>query len=79
MLLEAFNRIQRKTQMVMGDESVPKSPDTFEHRPNVGCIVLMYRYIQGKISTAIKKFIYQLSPLTGLRDFFSVPTHLSWS
>lgn len=47
-----LHRVHRRAQVLVGDdESVTR---TLEHRRNVGCIVLMYRYIQDVSSPEIR-------------------------
>lgn len=52
---EVLDRTQRKAQVFMNDKSVANTPDIVEHRCNVGCMVLIYRYIQDKLFTEIKQ------------------------
>ncbi|XP_065368895.1 uncharacterized protein LOC135961328 [Calliphora vicina] len=64
-ILELLDRVQERAKVLIGDNTVSNSIDYLEHRRNVGCVSLFYRYYNE---------ITELVPDT---RSFSRNTHLS--
>lgn len=43
--LETLDRLQRKAELLVGDESVSKTLDRLEHRRNVSCVCSVYVHV----------------------------------
>ena len=55
--LELLDRVQRRAMVMIGDSSVSNPVVSLEHRRNVGCVSLFYRYFHGVCSSDIRGLI----------------------
>ena len=55
--LELLDRVQRRAMVLIGDSRVSSSIVSLEHRRNVGCVTLFYRYFHGVCSLDIRRSI----------------------
>ena len=56
-VLKLLDRAQGRALALINDNSVSHSIDSLEHRRNVGCISLFYRYYHGKCSSEISELV----------------------
>lgn len=55
--LELLDRIQKRAKVLIGDNSITSTLAPLEHRRNVGCVTLFYRYFNGMCSSEIRELV----------------------
>lgn len=58
--LELLDRVQKRALKLIGDSSVSSTVVSLEHRRNVGCVSLFYRYFHGKCSSELHGLIPEM-------------------
>ena len=56
-ILKLLDRVQELVKMLINDNRVSNSIDSLEHRCNVACVSLFYRYYNRKCSRQIRSLI----------------------
>ena len=56
-ILKLLDRVQKRVKVLINDNRVSNSVDTLEHRRNVACVSLFYRYCNGRCSREIRALI----------------------
>ena len=49
-ILKLLDRVHERAKLLINDNRVSNSIDSFEHRRNVACVSLFYRYYNGRCS-----------------------------
>ncbi|XP_065365413.1 uncharacterized protein LOC135958439 [Calliphora vicina] len=56
-ILELLDRLQESSKVLIGDNRVSNSIYSLEHRRNVDCVSLFYRYYNGMCSEEIRELV----------------------
>lgn len=56
-ILKLLDRVQERVKVLINDSRVSNSIDSLEHRRNVACVSLFYRYYNGRCSREIRGLV----------------------
>ncbi|XP_059223266.1 uncharacterized protein LOC131997033 [Stomoxys calcitrans] len=76
--LELLDRVQRRALVLIGDDRVSSSMVSPDHRSNVGCVTLFYRYFHGVCFTDIDLLIPEVRIKNTRLSSNSLPFVIDW-
>ena len=56
-VLKLLDRVQERAKVLINDNRVSNCIDSLEHRRNVACVSLFYRYYNGRCSQEIRSLV----------------------